>query len=155
MPRLICEFSFGTDLEVHDFGPGPYGHRQLVHGTGGGKVTGDRLNGCLMPPGGDWFLVGDDQGGRLDCRANIKTDDDALIYVQYLGILVLTPDVTAMLAGHNAEPAGGEQYFFTNPRLETGDERYAWVNHTMFLAQGRISPGPRVDYTVYRLALDE
>ena len=154
MPHLIREFTFGTDLAVHDFGPaGPYGHRQLVHGTGGGQVTGDRLNGKLMPPGGDWFLVGADQGGRLDCRANIKTHDDALIYVQYLGILVLTPDVAAMLENRGTDSSAGEQYFFTNPRLETGDERYAWVNQTMFLAQGRISPGPRVDYTVYRVTV--
>ena len=154
MPLLISEFSFGTDLEVHDFGSGPYGRRQLVHGKGGGEVVGDRINGRLMPPGGDWFLVGDDQGGRLDCRANIKTDDDALIYVQYLGILVLTPDVVAMLEGRDTVPSGGEQYFFTNPRLETGDERYAWVNRTMFVAHGRISLGPRVDYRVYRLAVE-
>ena len=38
-----------------------------------------------MPPGGDWFLVGHDDCGRLDVRANIKTVDDALIYVQYFG----------------------------------------------------------------------
>ena len=151
-PVLVPEFEFGTDLNVRDFGPGPYGHRQLVHGTGGGKVVGERVNGQLMAPGGDWFLIGPDGGGRLDCRANIKTDDDALIYIQYLGLLVLTPDVRAMLEGRGVSGVESEQYYFTNPRLETGDERYAWVNTTVFLARGRISPGPRVDYTVYRVA---
>jgi hypothetical protein len=154
MLALIPEFSFGTELIIHDFGRGPHGHRQLVHGSGGGKVNGARINGHLMPPGGDWFLVGGDQCGRLDCRANIKTDDDALIYMQYLGVLVLTPDVTALLEGRVDVPPTSTQDFFTTPRLETGSGQYAWVNGTVFVGQGRISVGPRVDYTVYRVAHD-
>ena len=47
--------------------------------------------------------------------------------------------------------AYGGQYFFTNPRLETGDERYKWVNQTQFLGQGRLVPGPTVEYRVYRV----
>ncbi|MEO0871318.1 MAG: DUF3237 family protein, partial [Pseudomonadota bacterium] len=33
--------------------------------------------------------------------------------------------------------AFGDHYFYTNPRLETGDPRYAWVNTTFFVGQGR------------------
>ena len=46
----------------------------------------------------------------------------------------------------------GEQYFFTNPRIETGDERYAWVNTTFFIGEGHILPGLGVEYRVWRPA---
>jgi hypothetical protein len=151
VPTLVAEFSFGTELTIKDFGRGPYGHRQLVHGSGGGKVKGSRIHGQLVPPGGDWYLIGDDQCGRLDCRANIKTDDDALIYMQYVGILALTAEVNALFDGGGEVASAPPQEFFTTPRLETGYEKYAWVNRTIFVAQGRISAGPRVDYTVYRV----
>jgi hypothetical protein len=41
---------------------------------------------------------------------------------------------------------------FTNPRLETGDERYAWVSTTFFVGQGHILPGRVVEYRVSRPA---
>ena len=44
----------------------------------------------------------------------------------------------------------GDQYFFTNPRIETGDERYAWLNKTFFVGQGRFRPNQRVEYRVMR-----
>ena len=44
-----------------------------------------------------------------------------------------------------------DQYFRSAPRLETGDPRYAWVNRTLFVAEGRM-PGVRgVEYRVYRV----
>jgi hypothetical protein len=44
-----------------------------------------------------------------------------------------------------------EHYFRTAPRLESGDSRYAWVNRTLFVAEGRLHPGPVVEYRVYRV----
>jgi hypothetical protein len=82
-----------------------------------------RLNGHLLSPGGDWFLVGHDNCGRIDVRANIKTVDDTRIYVQYFGLLVLTPGVVAILEGRESADGDDKQYFFTNPRLVTGDQR--------------------------------
>ena len=41
-----------------------------------------------------------------------------------------------------------DHYFRTAPRLETGDERYAWVNRTLFVGEGRLHPGPVVEYRV-------
>jgi feruloyl esterase len=44
----------------------------------------------------------------------------------------------------------GETYFFTQPRFETGDPRYAWLNRVVAVAQGKVAP-QRVDYRVYQL----
>ena len=43
----------------------------------------------------------------------------------------------------------GDQYFLTNPRIETGDERYAWANTTFFIGEGHILPGLGVENRVW------
>jgi hypothetical protein len=44
-----------------------------------------------------------------------------------------------------------DQYFRTTPRFETGDSRYAWLNQSVFVGEGRLYPGFGVEYRVYRL----
>jgi hypothetical protein len=150
MPTLVQELQYYADLTAADCGAGPFGQRMNITVTGG-EVTGDRLKGTMTGAGGDWLLLGDDGFGRLDVRFTFRTHDDALIYVQYLGLLEVTPGVAAVLGGGDTATEYGDQYFFTHPRMETGDERYAWVNRTMFLGEGRVLPGPRVEYRVYRV----
>ena len=123
----------------------------LFKGAGGGEVTGAGLKGSMMAPGGDWLLMGADGFGRIDVRLFTKTVHGALIYMQYYRLLELSPDVRSILDGGDGRTGHGEQYFFTNPRLQTGDARYLWVNQTMFIGQGQLSAGPRVDYRVYSI----
>jgi hypothetical protein len=82
----------------------------------------------------------------------MQTVDGAFIYFQYSGLMELTPAFLAIMGGGGAPTNVGEQYVVANPRLETGDERYSWVNRTMFVGEGRVLPGPRVEYRVYRVA---
>jgi hypothetical protein len=35
--------------------------------------------------------------------------------------------------------------------FETGDERYRWLDESIFVARGRILGTGRVEYTIYRL----
>ncbi|MGY1829524.1 DUF3237 domain-containing protein [Geodermatophilus sp. SYSU D01180] len=150
MPQLVPEFEYHADLEPHPVGPGPFGNRMEATITGG-EVHGERLKGRLVGAGADWLLVGPDGFGRLDVRATIQTVDGAYIYAQYPGLMELTPAILAIMGG-GASTDFGDQYFFTTPRLETGDERYAWVNQTLFVAEGRVLVGPAVEYRVYRVA---
>jgi hypothetical protein len=152
MPELIKEFDLHADLAgTDDVGSGPFGHRLNVS-VSGGEVLGDRIKGTLVGAGADWLLAGPDGYGRLDVRITLKTVDGAHIYLQYDGLLEMTPAIVAVLGGSDAGTDFGDQYFFCNPRLETGDERYTWVNRTVFIAQGRAVPGPAVEYCVYRIA---
>ncbi|MGH9008407.1 MAG: DUF3237 domain-containing protein [Acidimicrobiia bacterium] len=151
MPELIEEMTYYADLAMDDVGAGPFGHRMIFNVTGG-EFAGDRLKGEIIGAGADWCLVGPDGYGRLDVRATFKTHDDAVIYVQYLGILEVTPALMAVLGGGGTPTEFGDQYFFTNPRCETADERYAWLNQTVLISQGRVVPGPRVEYKVFRVA---
>jgi hypothetical protein len=130
-------------------GAGPFGIRTF-HEVTGGRVEGKRLRAKVLTGGGDWLLVGPDGWGRLDVRAQLLTDDGAGIYVAYFGMLELNDKVQKALAAGQATDFA-EQYFRTNPRFETGDPRYAWLQQSMFVAEGRIISGPGVEYKVYRV----
>lgn len=152
MPELIQELEYHADLiGMDEVGGGPFGQRMIAN-VSGGQFVGDRLKGSIVGAGADWLLVGQDGFCRLDVRATFKTVDGALIYVQYYGVAEMTPAVMDILAGGVDSTNYGDQYFFTNPRMETGDERYSWVNQTMFIGEGRLVPGPAVEYRVYRVA---
>ena len=43
------------------------------------------------------------------------------------------------------------RYFRTSPRMETGDARYAWVNTSLFVGEGRVIEGLGVEYRVARV----
>ena len=139
---------YATLKEPVAVGPGPFGNR-LVFEVTGGRVEGGRINGNLLTGGGDWLLVGTDGWGRLDVRGQLLTDDGAAIYISYFGVLEMNDKVQQAVGGGSGTDYG-DQYFRTNPRFETGDPRYAWLNQTVFVAEGRVRPG-QVEYKVYRV----
>jgi hypothetical protein len=151
MPKLVHEFDYYADLIFNDFGTGPMGYNRLVWIVTGGEFSGDRLKGTLPAGGGDWMTVGADGYGRLDVNATLQTHDGANIYVEYRGLVKATEATLINAGGGNAPNEWNDGYFYTNPRMETSDERYAWVNTTFWVSQGRLVGGPRVEYQVYRV----
>ena len=148
--NLVHEFTFHALLKPPvPIGPGPIGTR-MYYEVAGGEITGERLRGTVLG-GGEWALIGPDGFLRVDVRAQAKTHDDAFLYIQYVGLLELNEKVQAALP-NNTGTSFGDQYFFTNPRFETGDPRYAWLNTTFFIGEGRAIPGPGVEYRVWRPA---
>jgi hypothetical protein len=150
MPTLTPELKFRAYFQPEDIGTGPFGTRQVATITSG-EFSGDRLNGKTVGAGADWLLMAQDGFGRLDVRTTLKTDDGANIYVQYQGLLQATEAIAKILGGADESTEFGDQYFFVTAQMETGDERYAWVNQTMFLGQGRVVAGPAVEYLIYRV----
>lgn len=143
------EFSYVATLKPPvDIGPGPFGNRNVFEVTGG-TVEGKRLKGKVLTGGADWLLIGADGFGRLDVRGQFQTDDGASIYVQYAGLVEMNQKVGEALASGGSTDYG-DQYFRTGPRFETGDPRYAWLNQSLFVSEGRIGPG-KVEYKVYRV----
>ena len=146
--NLIQEFTFNATLKQPlPVGPGPIGMRMYYEVTGG-KMIGERLRGTVLG-GGEWALIGADGFLRVDVRLQVETHDGAHLYIQYRGLLELNDAVQRAIAS-GAGTAYGEQYFFTNPRIETGDPRYAWVNTTFFIGEGHVLPGLGVEYRVWR-----
>lgn len=145
--KLEYLLSMHADLKPPvNLGAGPAGTRAIYDVTGG-TFEGPRLKGTFLPSGGDWLLTGNDGVGRLDVRATLLTDDGAMIYAQYFGVVVLNEAAGQKLARGEGTDYG-DVYFMTQPRLETGDPRYAWVNSVVAVGEGRVVPGG-VEYRVF------
>jgi Protein of unknown function (DUF3237) len=151
MPQLIKEFTFRADFgDIRSVGVGPFGDRTIIT-VRGGRFRGARLNGSIVGPSGDWLLQGADEFGRIDARFTLTTTDGASIYMQFVGLVENTAPVRS-LSDNGIPTKYGDLYFFINPRLETGHKRYAWVNRTIFVGQGRFSRSSSVKFRVYRVA---
>lgn len=147
MIKLDFMMDVELDFRVRVVGPGPFGTRQLFD-VRGGEFTGPRLVGKVLPSGGDWALMGADGVVRLDVRIMLETVDEALIYMQFTGVLEVNDLVTAAASG-TRDPEYDDAYFVMQPRFETGDSRYAWVNRCVGLAEGKVGQN-RAWYRVYR-----
>jgi hypothetical protein len=94
----------------------------------GGWVKGPKISGILLSPGADWFHVLPDGTGRLDVRGTLKTDDGALIYISYNGI-VSQPKESAEREEKGEVLTSKDEYFLTAPTLQTASQKYAWLTH--------------------------
>ena len=148
--EFLMEITGTLNLPPRDTGAGPLGTRGLAVVTGG-SFEGPRLKGTVWAGGGDWWLRGPDGVLRLDVRITFETDDGALIYVQYYG--VMRPDGDRPMAQPGEPSEYGDAYFMTSPRFETGYDRYAWLNGLVCVAEGkRWEQG--VAYRVYAVVND-
>ena len=149
-PRLEYVATYDAKLKPPLTAGGPFGTRVFYELLSGefSLATGER--GKLLTGGGDWLLVGPDGWGRLDVRAQIQMTDGAILYVQYHGIIELNEAVTTALQ-HGRATNFDQQYFRSSPRFETSDARYAWLQQSVFIGQGRIIAGLGVEYNVFRI----
>ena len=112
---------------VLDLGqPQVLGPRRIVPVTGG-TFEGPRLRGRVLEGGADWVRARPDGASELDVRITLETDDEALIYVTYRGILYNPPE--------------GELYWRVTPYFETAAESYDWLNRIVTVGVGRQQPG--------------
>jgi hypothetical protein len=143
---------YGDLKPFRDLGVTPFGNRIIADVLGGG-FEGPKLKGRILESGGDWLLIDAEGVGHLDVRATFETDDGALIYLQYYGKVVITQPMMEALVGKGPGTEYGDAPFFTQPRFETSDPRYTWLNRTVAVAEGRFRPN-RVEYRVYACAKD-
>lgn len=108
---------------------GPHGTRVLVT-VNGGTVTGPRVNGTVLAGGGDWVTVRADGVCQVDVRLTIKTDDGAVLYMAYCGIL------------------GKDRVVRAAPLFQASHENYRWLNNVQAIAIGHPGKGD-VTYDVY------
>ena len=133
----------------HELGREPAGTRRIIPIVGG-KITGDRLSGTILNVGADWQLVTSDGVAHLEARYAFQTAEGAVVEVSSIGIRDASEEVASRIAsGEQVSP--DEYYMRTAIRLKTGDERYAWVNRSIFVASGG-KVGNTVRLSVYRVA---
>jgi Protein of unknown function (DUF3237) len=147
---LRHEFTLRATVEQAQMvGTGPAGTRMVAAVTNG-SVAGERVNGTIVGPGADWLVIGRDGFARVDVRLQIRTDDDALIYATYRGVLELNATVVAALSDPSVETGWDDQYFRTDPTFETGADGYEWLQTSLFVGRGRIT-FDGVEYEISRV----
>lgn len=105
-------------------------------------VKGDRLSGEMIgTAAADWILVGPEGTANVDVRAAMRTDDGAIIFIQYNG------KIAADVSQGMKLPATG----YVAPRFETSDQRYAWLNRIQAVGKGTLHENFSLDYEWYEV----
>ena len=130
-PLFVAEITLAKPQEL---GETPLGRRRII-GITGGRFSGTRLSGRVLPGGADWQVIRADGVADLDARYTLETGDGALIYVRNRGYRHGPREILERLAaGEAVDPS--LYYMRTTPLFETGDTRYAWLNRTICVATG-------------------
>jgi hypothetical protein len=139
-----------ADLDVElaapiELGDGPRGRRRIIPIIGG-TVTGERLSGEILNLGADWQTVFSDGTAELDTRYAMRSHDGASIDIRNFGYRHGPKDVLdALVRGEAVDPS--LYYMRTQPRFETGDARYAWLNRIVCIGSGaRLANGVRITF---------
>jgi hypothetical protein len=103
------------------------------------QFEGERLRGSMVgKSAADWLTI--DPGGNvtLDIRVLLLTDDGAHVFVT--------------LDGRARWGEGlGRGPIYSRANLESGDERYRWVNHVPLVAKGAIAGGGGVAHELFEM----
>lgn len=91
------------------------------------RFEGERLSGSMIgKSGADWLTVDDEGNATIDIRVLLQTDDGAHVFVT--------------LDGRASWGDGlGRGAVYGTPRLESGDDRYAWVNTLRLVSKAHIA----------------
>lgn len=109
------------------------GHVRIAPVTGG-TFGGPGLSGTVRPGGAD-HITQVSGHSSLDVRITLETDDGALIYMTYTGIV--------------ARGADG-LYWRVRPIFSTASEKYDWLNHAVFVGKSKQVPD-KVAYDIFRI----
>jgi hypothetical protein len=102
-------------------------------------IDGERLRAHLYGvAAADWPVSSADGTIiTLDVRATLETDDGALLYAQYSGRIDATKQPLTV---------------YSTPQLDTGDERYDWLNRIQIVGKGTFDDAmTRIDYELFEL----
>ncbi len=130
-------------------GPGPGGTR-VFHEVRAGRVVGPGLSAEVLSGGGDWALIGPDGWTRVDVRGQCRTDEGAVLYFTYRGLIEPSPAVVAAFQ-NGTETRFEDQYWRVSIEVETGDPRFQWLTQSALIGRGRVRSGPGVAYEVFRV----
>ena len=145
--RFLCTMEFEVGGGIFAIGASPFGDQRIGY-ISGGRFFGPRINGIVLPGGGNWS-----RGGRLgsgaavgtfDARAVWRTDDGDLIQLSYTGRSVVPDDVRALFADPAAPPVDVSRYYLRiAPVFETASATYDWLNGLL-----AVGVGERTDFGV-------
>lgn len=114
------------------------------------SLVGDRIRAELLASGSDWMEMSADGFWRPDVRAQFRTHDDAVILMDYRGLVEQT-EAFKRAAELNRTTDWSDQYMRLAIRFDTGADDYRWLNTSLFVAAGRLLGTGHIEYAVYRV----
>jgi len=103
--------------------------RRIIQELKSVRFEGARFTGAMTGKfAADWLTVDDTGHVTLDIRVLLLTEDGAHIFVTLDG------------RAHWPEQLG-RGAIYSKVQLESGDERYAWVNHLPLVSKGEVVSG--------------
>lgn len=117
----------------------------------GGWARGPKIEARMIAPAADWLRVMPGGSLRLDVRATLQTDDEALIYIAYNGVISQSPEQLERFMNGEVLKAD-EIYFLTAPTFQTSAEKYAWLNHVQAvgkMVEVKAGEGSYVKYDIF------
>ncbi|MDG2421680.1 MAG: DUF3237 domain-containing protein [Gammaproteobacteria bacterium] len=109
------------------------GHTSIAPVTGG-SFDGARLNGTVHDGGADWITQVSGHSS-LDVRITLETDDGAIIYMTYKGVVARSDSGL---------------YWRVTPVFNTSSEKYDWLNHKVFVGKSKQVEG-KVAYDIFEI----
>jgi len=142
-------FSYTATLNPPErIGPVPEGIKVNFYVTGG-KVEGPKVNGKVLPVGGDWLTIRTDGVGILDVRATMETHDGALIYTAYSGVMDLGKDGYQKALRRDVPAIIPIQ---TAPRYYTAHPEYQWLTRIQCVGVGQTDMAKlEVSFDIYAI----
>lgn len=145
-PVLDTKYVFTLTVMVGDItsaGETGVGVRRIIP-IHGGEVTGPGLSGegvCgrICNLGADFQVIRPNELIDLEAKYALETDDGATIYVENRGIRFGPVDLLQKLK--RGEPVDPKLiYFRTQPRFETGHDKYRWLMEHIFVGSAARHP---------------
>ncbi|MCB2078340.1 MAG: DUF3237 domain-containing protein [Novosphingobium sp.] len=132
IPLFTATYELTPPLEMGD---GPAGTR-VVGEIRSATIEGERIRASMAGTAAADWMVRTGAIALVDVRISLRTDDGALIYMQYGGRLDMANRANGLIA-------------YVAPTFETGDERYAWLNAIQAVGKGVFTPsadGGKLEY---------
>lgn len=138
-PELVYAFSVRVTLAPPvEVGTVDGGRRRFI-AILGGEVYGPRLNGKVIPGGGDWQTILPGGLTTIEARYFLQAEDGTVIEVTNPGVRTASAEVVERLAkGEAVDPA--LYYFRTTPVFGVEGEKLAWLRRSVFVARGIRNP---------------
>ena len=109
------------------------GHTSIAPVTGG-SFAGEKLAGSVHNGGADWITQVSGHSS-LDVRITLETDDGAIIYMTYKGVVARSDSGL---------------YWRVTPMFNTSSEEYDWLNHKVFVGKSKQVEG-KVAYDIFEI----
>lgn len=136
-PKFVAEVQAEVAAPIV-VGAGATGERRIVPIIGG-RVSGPRLEGEILPGGADFQLIRPDGVAEIEARYALRLNDGALVHVVNRGLRHAAPeDVERLLRGEAVPPE--RVYFRTAPCFETAAPAHAWLRRRLFVGLGERQP---------------